>query len=129
MGLDMYLTVRKEGEEKEEIGYWRKHHDLHGWMSDLWERKGYPLPEEWDEERRAAHIDDGDFNCVPLKLTLKDINNVMKDIRANKLPPTTGFFFGDNPPDKETIKEDIKIFKTAKEYLQRGYTVEYDSWW
>jgi hypothetical protein len=54
MGLDMYLTVRKEGEEKEEIGYWRKHHDLHGWMSDLWERKGYPLPEEWDEERRAA---------------------------------------------------------------------------
>ena len=40
MGLDMFLHKRPKGEE---IGYWRKHNRLHGWMEHLWEKRGNSL--------------------------------------------------------------------------------------
>ncbi len=55
MGLDMYLHKRPKGEE---IGYWRKHNRLHGWMEHLWEKRG----------------NTGVFNCVDLLLDNDDLN-------------------------------------------------------
>jgi len=127
MGLDQYIMAEKDG-EKGEIGYLRKHNWVHGWMEQRWRERGCPLPEEWDEKRRAAH-DDGEFNCVPLELSLKDINQLMKDIRTNKLEPVEGFFFGGGEPDEYSKKEELKILQTAKSYLQDGYKIFYDSWW
>ena len=55
MGLDMFAySIKKEdvvelkdinpvfveGLDKNQLFYWRKHHDLHGWMSDLFYKKG-----------------------------------------------------------------------------------------
>jgi hypothetical protein len=49
MGLDMYAFKTKEAieievdfqvKEVEEIHYWRKHANLHGWMENLYETKG-----------------------------------------------------------------------------------------
>lgn len=128
MGLDQYFNAEKEGEDPLEIGYLRKHNWVEGAMSDLWISRGKPLPDEWDEERKAKHAD-GEFNCVPLELSLKDINQLMKDIRANKLKPVEGFFFGGGYPDKESRKEELEILKTAKSYLKDGYKIFYSSWW
>jgi len=132
MGLDMFAFAVKEsnlpesdraleadvvlgeGVEKEEIYYWRKHHDLHGWMQSLYSSKGGK-----DEQ----------FNCNTVRLTLEDLDVLEKDLREHQLPETTGFFFGNNPPDEETIAADLEFIEKARGYINNGYAVYYDSWW
>lgn len=128
MGLDMYLFAEKDG-IKTEIGYWRKCPDLHGYFEQLWNDRGQPMPEGRKKEADSFSNIGGDFNCIPLELSLKDITNVMKAIRNRKLPHTEGFFFGSSDNDKEQIKNDLEIFKEAKEYLSSGSKIYYDSWW
>ena len=127
MGLDMYLTARKAKGKKEEIGYWRKHHDLHGFFEQLWIDKGQPIPAKRRKER--AETGYTEFNCIPVKLTLRDIQKAEKAVKTFALPHTTGFFFGDNPPDEDSVREDLEIFEKAKQKLREGFIVEYDSWW
>ena len=131
MGLDMYAwAVAKEdaisdfeiarkdddsGAKVEEFFYWRKHHDLHGWMENLYRAKGGT---------------DESFNCCPVRLTLEDLDRLEKDITGYKLPHTEGFFFGDNPPDAESVERDLQFIKMARNqivYLDKE--VYYDSWW
>ena len=76
MGLDMYawrvkaadvvsdFEVAKDNNDfskLEEIFYWRKHHDLHGWMENLYREKG------GTEES---------FNCVKVRLTKEDLERL-----------------------------------------------------
>lgn len=130
MGLDMYaysvspkdaLTPFKisESAERKEIHYWRKHHDLHGWMERLWKEKLTGLK---NSPRR-------DFNCQPLALSLTDLEELEKSLNEGKLPETTGFFFGNNPPDNDSLKDDMEFIKKAREEIERGRIVYYDSWW
>ena len=130
MGLDMYafrvkaedviddFTIREEtdgrNEKLEELAYWRKHHDLHGWMERLYRAKG------GDKES---------FNCVPVRLSMDDLNLLESDILNNRLPETQGFFFGTNPPDAESMKEDLKFVEQARSIIGEGDAVYYDSWW
>jgi hypothetical protein len=131
MGLDMYCYAVPENlvegkgdtdvvfcaeakEKKEEIFYWRKHHDLHGWMENLYRDKG-----------GAAES----FNCVNLRITEEDLDALKADITKKNLPNTTGFFFGDNPPDDETQIEDLGFIVLARETIKKGMAVFYDSWW
>ena len=125
MGLDMYaFAVSKENSidqftiapdsDNEELQYWRKHHDLHGWMEQLYRAKGGTKES---------------FNCVPLQLTVEDLNQLQSDLLSEKLPQTQGFFFGINPPDLESLKEDLMFIQKCRIALQDGKTVYYDSWW
>ena len=129
MGLDMFawrvkaedvvgdfeIVKDEEGHSKiEEIFYWRKHHDLHGWMENLYRAKGGTKES---------------FNCVPVRLSDTDLDNLMIDVMNKKLPQTTGFFFGDNPQDSESVINDLKFIALAKEAIQEGDAVYYDSWW
>ena len=129
MGLDMYawkvkaedalgdfsIAKDEEGQSKiEEMFYWRKHHDLHGWMENLYRQKG--------GEKDS-------FNCVPVRLTEDDLFELEQDVRRKELPETTGFFFGNNPQDKESIKHDLEFIKKARTAINEGYAVYYDSWW
>ena len=43
MGLDQFAYSINSAGEKEDIAYWRKHPNLHGWMEALWVEKGYPV--------------------------------------------------------------------------------------
>jgi len=126
MGLDMYAwRVKAENavgdfdfngndENKPiELFYWRKHHDLHGWMENLYASKG----------------GDHEFNCIPVRLTLEDLDNLEKDIRSKMLPETRGFFFGDNPPDEESNLRDLDFIEEARDAIEAGDAVYYDSWW
>ena len=130
MGLDMYAwRVRKDNaiddfsfarsedalDEIIEIAYWRKHHDLHGWMEALYRSRS---GDNWR-----------DFNCQPLRLTLEDLDNLETAIRHRKLPNTRGFFFGNNPPDHDSDQEDLQFVQRAREAITEGFEVYYDSWW
>ena len=123
MGLDQYAVARR-GEpvrnehggldypEKIELAYWRKHPNLEGWMADLYSKKG------GKEE----------FNCVPVKLTLEDLDNLESAITGGELPETEGFFFGGDS-DEHYREQDLKFIEAARDKINEGYTVEYSSWW
>lgn len=121
MGLDMFAYVVEsenvvsdsEFKSAKEFFYWRKHHDLHGWMHELYQDRG------------GAQ----EFNCVPVRLYEEDLDALERDITKNVLPQTTGFFFGDNPPDEESMENDLKFIQQARLHIANGDAVYYDSWW
>lgn len=130
MGLDMYafrvkaedviddFNVRDDSmgrkEPLEELAYWRKHHDLHGWMERLYRAKGGTKES---------------FNCVPVRLSMEDLNLLESDVLNNRLPETQGFFFGTNPPDEYSREQDMAFIMKAKIAITNGAAVYYDSWW
>jgi hypothetical protein len=126
MGLDMYafrvkaedalgdFEIARTFHKHEEIMYWRKHHDLHGWMERLYRAK--------DGTKES-------FNCVPVRLTMEDLQNLENDVLSNNLPQTQGFFFGTNPPDEDSKLQDMEFISKAKIAISQGDTVYYDSWW
>ena len=123
MGLDQFAFAINNNGEKEELAYWRKHPNLQGWMERLWENKGRPnLPEDHKENLL------GDFNCIPVELNSDDIDDFEDAVRGNSLPETGGFFFGENSDDYYKEK-DLEFIQKAREALDAGLTVEYNSWW
>ena len=121
MGLDMYAMTTKEDvpgavdfkvQEASELHYWRKHPNLHGWMTALYYEKG-----------GSEDI----FNCVPVALTDEDLDRLEADVKAGKLPHTEGFFFGAS--DGNETDDDLAFVAKAREALAAGQTVFYDSWW
>ena len=138
MGLDQYAYAREAGEDSDsnvELTYWRKHNRLHGWMQQLWEDKGRPNAPQQESPM-------GDFNCVPVRLTLSDLEQLEAHILDKKLPETGGFFFGDDSFnwDDENGKPledgdyyyketDLKFIEDARKAIEEGKEVYYDSWW
>ena len=143
MGLDMYAySVVQGGQqdgEEESLANWRKHNRLHGWMEELWEQKGRPYNGDLDDLDQNGM---GEFNCVPVELTLEDLDQLESDINEKVLPETGGFFFGNdsfswedddgkafegnNYYHKET---DLQFIKDARKAINDGKKVYYNSWW
>ena len=132
MGLDQYAYAGI-GDEKEELTYWRKHNRLHGWMEQLWEDKGKPNAPQQESPM-------GDFNCIPVQLTLSDLEQLEAHIEGKSLPETGGFFFGDDSYsyEDEDLNEsggyyhketDLEFIKLARKAIEEGKEVYYDSWW
>jgi hypothetical protein len=120
MGLDMYAYRTRaqiapvdfeEPDQAEQIAYWRKHPNLHGWMHQLYEAKG------------GGQV----FNCVPVQLLSADLDALERALHMNALPETFGFFYGETRP--EEIDEDFAFIAKAREALRDGYFVYYSSWW
>ena len=126
MGLDMYAFSTKAKpktevdfetknfEPLEEVHYWRKHPNLHGWMQSLYESKGGNSP---------------DFNGDNVVLTLNDLEDLEHDIKQNDLPDTSGFFFGESANNDEENDNDLAFVAKAREAIAEGRTVYYTSWW
>lgn len=121
MGLDMYAMATSEAvdaptdfkvQDAQEIHYWRKHPNLHGWMEGLYYEKG-----------GNAEC----FNCVGLVLSAADLDRLEADIKAELLPPTEGFFFGAS--DGTENADDLAFIAKARQAIADGKTVYYDSWW
>lgn len=117
MGLDQYAFVKtNDGDQDEEISYWRKHNRLQGWMKNLWLEKG----------------GEGEFNCVDLELTTEDIDNLEEAIKNKSMPETTGFFFGnDSYEDYEEwyMSTDIEFINKARKVFENGDKLIYTCWW
>lgn len=128
MGLDMYaykvpkgvitestdFRVAENTESHDEIHYWRKHPNLHGWMEKLYLEKG------GKEET---------FNCVNVQLTEEDLDRLEADIKKKVLPETQGFFFGKSEGSKEERLDDLEFINQAREAIAEGNDVYYTSWW
>ena len=136
MGLDMYAyscaragmyedyyenydfkTESSTSPQPKELAYWRKHPYLHGWMERLWRTKV--------GEEIAA---DNSFNGIELELVWADLEALEKAVQSNELPPTEGFFFGDDSCEyyKDT---DLAFIRDAKADLFCGLKVFYNSSW
>jgi len=101
-----------------EIGYRRKHPNLHGWMEQLWRSKGMP----------GTGNSDATFNGIELELTWDDLDELERAIRHNQLPDTQGFFFG-NPADGHYYEQDLEFVNNAKAEVFLGLKVFYNSSW
>jgi hypothetical protein len=123
MGLDMYARKTKADLvgvvdfkmpelDQEDLYYWRKHPNLHGWMRDLYFKKGGTSP---------------DFNVNPVILTLEDLSQLELDVKVAALPETEGFFFGVSQP--EDRDDDLEFIRLAREAIAEGYKVFYYAWW
>ena len=125
MGLDMFMYATKRdsigsdgreilGEHKE-IGYWRKVRHIHNFFEKVYRDRG------------GEKI----FNCIPLELTAKDLDSLERAIDTGKIREYSqqGFFFGDGDFNSVDAKETKETIKLARDYMARGYSIEYDSWW
>jgi len=120
MGLDMYAYKTreqvaeygfKEPEDSVEIQCWRKHPNLHGWMEELYHRKG------------GTEV----FNLETVRLDEADIDALEITVKQNQLPDTEGFFFGKSQPEDKA--DDLLFISAARQAMKEGYAVFYTSWW
>jgi hypothetical protein len=124
VGLDMYAYVAAKAydhntdSDSRELAYWRKHPNLHGWMEQLWHRKGFPLP----------NSDDPMFNGVEIELTWEDLDELEEDIKNGRLPSTSGFFFGSDSDDYYR-EQDLEFVRKARAEIFTGLKVFYNSSW
>lgn len=127
MGLDMYAhSISKDDSRPPvdfdvttldkasapRIHYWRKHPNLHGWMAALYTEKG--------------GISD-DFNVSTVELTPEDIDALEKTILENRLPETSGFFFGETTGEERD--DDLGFIRKCREEFAQGRMVAYYAWW
>jgi hypothetical protein len=109
MGLDQFALSRNpESGEVTEFRTWRKRHDLHNWMENLWQTKGRPFMHEKSQQ----------FNCVPLELSNEDLDALEKDLVEFRLTE-----------DQDRLVNYLDFVREAREYLDSGLQVAYDSWW
>lgn len=99
-----------------EIAYWRKHPNLQGWMERLWHQKQPDAAEQTS------------FNGIELELVWEDLERLELDVISGTLPPTNGFFFG-NESDEYYREQDLDFIKMAKAELFVGIRVFYNSSW
>jgi len=122
MGLDMYAYATEETplaavdfsepQKMQELHYWRKHPNLHGWMEALYKAKGGSNP---------------DFNLDPVTLTAADLDVLEAAIRGEELPETSGFFFGQS--DGSEQEDDLDFVQKGRAAIGEGKTVFYLAWW
>jgi hypothetical protein len=98
----------------EDLAYWRKHPNLHGWMEKLYRKKGGK---------------ENSFNGDQVVLTLKDLAELKETVMGSNLPNTSGFFFGNSKSDVYERVKDLEFIEDAKAAILEGYTVFYDSSW
>src|SRR5580692_9587347 len=112
MGLDMYAYATcadipavdfEEPGDSQELSYWRKHPNLHGWMEELYRSK-----------RGKAE----QFNCVAVRIDPCDLDALELAINDNRLPQTHGFFFGQS--DGSEKADDLAFIHKARDALARG---------
>ena len=109
--------VNPDVNKPRQIAYWRKHPNLHGWMAQLWLRR------EGNELRETDN-----FNGIELELTAEDLDDLEYAVQNDRLPSTTGFFFG-NEADDYYKPSDLKFVQEARAEMFLGLKVFYNSSW
>lgn len=68
------------------------------------------------------------FNQQCIRLNIGDLDQLEMAVKLGELPPTQGFFFGDDASD-DYKEYDLKVIEAAREAIKLGLDVYYDSWW
>ena len=95
-----------------DLGKWRKHADLHGYIVDTFAN--------------------GEDNCMEIDLTEADLDQIILAIKNDDLKKDhSGFFFGNSTEfgyyKKEEKDRAIALFQRAKTFLQEGAKMWKDS--
>ena len=128
MGLDMYLRGEQYNspyheelpqpkldgkyaisDYKVDLGYWRKHADLHGYIVDKFA--------------------EGKDDCQQINLTQKNLEDIIDAIRNDNLKlDHSGFFFGNSTEfgyyDEKEKNYAISCFEKAIEFLKEGFEMK-----
>jgi hypothetical protein len=107
------LFVTRPGAEA--LAYWRKHPDLHGFIREIYRRKG---GDEWQRDEFSG----------PVVLDLEDIEAIETATKEGTLPHTDGFFFGESSREYHDPLT-LEFCRRAREKIAAGWTVVYDSSW
>lgn len=109
MGLDMYLTGTTATGEDVELGYWRKHPNLHGYIV----------------RQFAGGVDE----CQRIPLSHEELLITLAAVGADNLPDTSGSFFGVSRWEHRA--QTIEILTRAIRFLGRdpGNRVTYQASW
>ena len=102
----MYLTGVKThsfpvSTSKIDVGYWRKHADLHGYIVNTFA--------------------DGKDECQKIELCALDCTQIAEALANNKLPHTEGFFFGNQEIRDEYTSEGEEhalVFRAMAKWLE-----------
>lgn len=111
--VDLEFLNEFEGEKTvvAQLAYWRKFHQLHGWMERLYRQKGGQK----------------EFNCTTVRLMPADLLQLALDA-SNDLAYTQGFFFGHGEWTEESKSKVLDFCVLAKKSIDEGHAVYYDSW-
>lgn len=109
MGLDMYLIGKSNGRDDEDLGYWRKHPNLHGYI--------------------VQTFADGVDECQPIPLTLEQVQQTLAVTIADDLPQTTGFFFGASNEDDRLKTIEILVAAMRWARAKPGRSIVYQASW
>ena len=101
-------------DEITQIFYFRKHHDLQGWMSELAKTRGAEM--QW-----ASMVGS-------IILTSENLDDLEKDVNADELPETGGFCFGSDNTDAYKDAT-LEMIAKAREAIAEGKTVWYNCSW
>lgn len=126
MGLDMYAYTVDAARDRYPVDVrfceclpatlihrWRKHHNLHSWMCDLYDLKG----------GRSRF-----FNGDTVELTLDDLDELEETVLAGELPDVLGSGeFGVSSAEERA--DDLAFIAKARAAIAAGLAVYYDSWW
>lgn len=98
MGLDMYISDK----DHQQIAYWRKHPDLHGFIVNMF----------------AGGIDD----CSRVWINAECVKIIISAVNQNRLPKTTGTFFGysDSPFQGDTIEKLQNVLAYLERIIKRA---------
>ena len=193
MGLDQFMVAVKSHKDNTDFAHaydefddstcialakWRKHPNLEGWMTDLYNAKmkaqgkeGITERKYWSESNTVATVtplnkdgttvvdeeasnmiaeiqeainkahsqikeiamEEGSddvymFNNQMLRLTISDLEQLETAVVRGELPPTSGFFFGDNA-DEKYKEQDLKFIQYARKAIENGKHIYYCSSW
>lgn len=114
--INKYSSKIDSMKNEKEVGYFRKHSDLHGYFGNLYRERG------GEEE----------FNCVPLVLSKEDCEDVLQlaknVLNGEEAEHHSGFFWGSSTEDD--WKETVDVFSSIlKETDFEKFDIVYNSWW
>jgi hypothetical protein len=72
---------------------------------------------------------DPDFDLAAVLLVATDLDRLEADIKAKRLPVTSGFFFGCSDGDERERADDLEFVQKARAALAMSLTVYYVAWW
>lgn len=128
MGLDQYayFVAREKAIDdtnfkrviyRSEDYEWRKSIPISRWMFNLFKKKT-------GEENRMK------FNCQPIRLSKKDIENLQHDINTGKIAEDANFWLPEGYKyDDYDREQDLKFCRYALAAINDGLIPYYEEWW
>ena len=92
-----------------DLGYWRKHADLHGYIVNTFA--------------------DGKDECQEIELSAEDCKQIAEAVANNKLPHTEGFFFGNQEIRDDYASESVTHAKVWIDASKSMEDIDKDTEW